>query len=642
VIPYVALSLITGLGGLSIAEVKGLALKGGGALLTVWAVTLVIVVLIPLAFPIWPSGSFFSTSLVEETKAPDFLRLFIPSNPFHSFANAIVPAVVVFCILIGVALIGLANKAVVLEPLSVLRDGLMRVAGMVAKLAPIGVFALMANSVGTIDVDDLARLQVFVVLQALFALVLGLWVVPALVAAVTPYNYRDIMRALRTPLITAFATGSSLVVLPMLIERCERLIAEAGTLTPDAEHDADSSVEVLIPTIFTFPSPGALLALSFILFGGWYIGSSVPLASYPILIAAGVPSLFGGTVLAVPFLLDLFRLPNDLFQVFLSVDVIGSRFGTLFSAMHYAAVGLIGATAMVGGLRLQWMPLARFALVSVVLIAAVLIGVRAFYTHVVVAPYTKDNALKGLTLLVDPQPATVYTEVPPELPRTNAGPTSLAEIMDRGSLRACYLPNAYPSAFYNTEDPPALVGFDIEMAHRFAARLGLPIEFIPADGGTDAAGLLNTGVCDVYMRTLPVSAARTQIFGLSSSVYRSAFGLIVKDHRRAEFDSWEKVRARGVSFRVAIDGSPNSLVRLRALLPKAELVPLYDMAEQAGLLESGGEEVDAIADLPKKVRPGPCSIPRTALLSRSRPYSSPSPTPSPAATMHCWRPSTPG
>ncbi len=168
-------------------------------------------------------------------------------------------------------------------------------------------FALIASTVGTIDIEDLARLQVYIVLYALVALALGLWVLPALITALTPLRYGDIVRALRTPLITAFATGSSLIVLPLLVEQCKRMIADAKTFDRLAQEHADSSIEVLIPTFYTFPHPGVLLALSFVLFAGWYIGMNVSVAAYPTLFFAGVPSLFGGTLLTIPFLLDLMR-----------------------------------------------------------------------------------------------------------------------------------------------------------------------------------------------------------------------------------------------------------------------------------------------------------------------------------------------
>ncbi|MHC4759048.1 MAG: cation:dicarboxylate symporter family transporter, partial [Planctomycetota bacterium] len=39
VIPYISVSLITGLGGLDYSEIKKLALKGGGILLLIWLLT---------------------------------------------------------------------------------------------------------------------------------------------------------------------------------------------------------------------------------------------------------------------------------------------------------------------------------------------------------------------------------------------------------------------------------------------------------------------------------------------------------------------------------------------------------------------------------------------------------------------------
>ena len=226
----------------------------------------------------------------------------------------------------------------------------------------------------------------------------------------------------------------------------------------ETQEDADAALKVLIPTAFTFPSPAVLLSLSFVLFGGWYVGMGLSADMYPILILVGVPSLFGGPVLTIPFLLDLVKLPSDLFQVFVSVDVINSRFGTLLAAMHYATVGLIGTSALVGGLRLSWARLVRVALIGSAMLVAVLFGLRAFYTYGVVAPYAKAEVLQSLQLLDRPQPAKVYDEVPPHLAQTVAKPANLGQIEGRGVLRVCFQPGEYPSAFYNKSDPPQLDG----------------------------------------------------------------------------------------------------------------------------------------------------------------------------------------
>jgi Na+/H+-dicarboxylate symporter/ABC-type amino acid transport substrate-binding protein len=596
VIPYISLSLITGIGGLSKNQVKAHALKGGSIYLLISAITLIIVLLIPISFPAWPSAAYFSTQQVEEPQMVDFLRLFIPSNPVHAYANALVPAIVVFSILIGIALIGLPKKGALIEPLNVLHEAMMKITSIVGKLSPLGVFALIAGAAGTFAVEDLARLQVYIVVYILIALTLSLILLPGIITVFTHFGYSEILKSLRTPLITAFATGSSLIVLPMLIEHCKQLVAGQMHRSIDRE-DVDASLETLIPASFTFPNPMGLLSLSFVLYAGWYIGSNVSLTAYPMLILTGVPSLFGSRLLAIPFLLDQLRLPNDLLQVFVSIDVITSRFGTMIAAMHFAAIGLIGTMTLSGQARLHWFRLLRVALVSVALIASVLLGVRAFYSYVVVAPYTKDDMLKRLHLLDSPQSARVYTKVPQIFEQAGGSPASLAQIRERGVLRVCYQPDEYPSAFFNTAEPPQLVGFDIEMAHRFARRLQLPLEFLPAETEDAAEDLLNRGNCDIYMRTLPVELPRSRRFELSSPVYESSLGLIVKDYQRDEFQSWEKIRELGDSLRIGVEDTPGSVSRLRMFTGTENIVPIQSMEQQLEMLESNGESVDAIADM---------------------------------------------
>lgn len=92
VIPYIVVSLIMGLGRLTLREVGLLAMRAGSILLVLWALILCVVLLMPFAFPQWESASFFSTSMVQEPLEFNLMSLYIPSNPFYSLANTIVPA----------------------------------------------------------------------------------------------------------------------------------------------------------------------------------------------------------------------------------------------------------------------------------------------------------------------------------------------------------------------------------------------------------------------------------------------------------------------------------------------------------------------------------------------------------------------
>jgi Na+/H+-dicarboxylate symporter len=598
VIPYITVSLITALGRLTIEDAKSLSLKAGGVLLVLWGICLAVVLLSTLAFPQWPSASFFSTSQVEEAKSIDFLQLYIPANPFYAMANAIVPAIVLFSVLIGLATIGINSKEALLKPLSAVADALMGVTEFVARLAPYGVFALTASAAGTIDLEEINRLQIYVVMYTSITLILGFWVLPALVSTVTPLGYGSIIRAFRGTLIAAFATGSLLVVLPMLAVDIKKLIEQKETEKNSFEEtEARSPVDVLIPVAYNFPNLGNVLTLIFVLFAGWFIGTSVPVSQFPVLSTAGIASLFGGPVLAIPFLLDLLELPQDLFQLYIAVDVLIVRFATVLAAMHLATIALIGTFSMLGKTRLRWLPLARFTGITIVLLAVTLGGIRMFYTHVIVAPYTKNQVLQGLQLLTDPQPAKVYTNVPTEHEFSGGGPTSLEEIKERGVLRVCFLRNDYPSAFFNSADPPQLVGFDIEMSHRFARNRKLALEFLPADDEMQAAQLLNTGSCDILMGSLPISAGRFERFAMSSPIYKSSVGLIVPDHLRDSFQTWDEVRNLGASLRLAIQDTPEARALAVALMPEAKLVPIKNEADNQRILESGAKGVDAIADM---------------------------------------------
>ena len=83
ILPYITVSLILGIGGLTFEQAKLLAKKAGILLLLFWGISFAMVLLLPLSFPHWESAAFFSTSSVQAPKSVDFLSLYIPSNPFY-------------------------------------------------------------------------------------------------------------------------------------------------------------------------------------------------------------------------------------------------------------------------------------------------------------------------------------------------------------------------------------------------------------------------------------------------------------------------------------------------------------------------------------------------------------------------------
>src|SRR5262249_59587163 len=72
VLPYVTISIISGLGALNVTQAWTLGRRVGLVLLLLWAIALAAVFLFPLMFPPHQSASFFSSTLLCEREAFDF------------------------------------------------------------------------------------------------------------------------------------------------------------------------------------------------------------------------------------------------------------------------------------------------------------------------------------------------------------------------------------------------------------------------------------------------------------------------------------------------------------------------------------------------------------------------------------------
>jgi len=119
VLPYITVSIIASLGSIRPAELRMLGLRAMAVIGGLWVVALSCAFLVPLTFPKVQNAWFFSSSLVERPPAFDFIGLYIPANPFNSLANNVVPAVVLFSVVLGVAVIGVERKQTLLDVLRV-------------------------------------------------------------------------------------------------------------------------------------------------------------------------------------------------------------------------------------------------------------------------------------------------------------------------------------------------------------------------------------------------------------------------------------------------------------------------------------------------------------------------------------------
>jgi len=577
ILPYMVVSLMLGIGSLSYEKAGKLAITGGIVLAASWVLAFAIVFLMPLAFPSIKGGSFFSTSLVEVAKV-DFIDLYIPVNPFSSLARTVVPAAAVFSVAFGIALIGVENKQSLLDILTATSKTLTRIAMMVVKVTPIGVFAIAANAAGTMTIDQFGRLQSYIIPFIVATLILTFWILPGLAAALTPFSYREILKSARDALTTGFVTGNLFITLPMLVENARKLFEDHRLKS----EDTDNYVEVLVPTSFNFPNIGKLLTLLFVLFAGWFVGKNIALTDYPGFAVLGLFTLFGGVDLALPFLLDQMQIPSDMYQLYVVTGVLNSWFATLLAVMNLFAFTLVAACAATGAVRINWLRIFSFAIISLVIFVAALLGTRFVLSELVSKEDLQRRTLMDSVIedlkTTDTKKAGSKDAVPQKSP--------LGSIIKRGKLRVGYHPENLPFSFVN--DKGDLVGFDVELMHVLASELKVELEFIPWTYETVFKNL-DQAKFDIAIGGLIVNPKRLAKANFSNPYMNMTTAVVVKDHRRNQFKSWRLIDKEPI-IRLGVVGERRA-ENVKTYLPNTEITLLETYN---GFFTDNPKRVDAL------------------------------------------------
>ncbi|MBL0713049.1 MAG: cation:dicarboxylase symporter family transporter [Desulfosarcina sp.] len=565
ILPYIFISLIHGLGGLTYEQARLIAKRAGALMLVFWAISFAFILLMPLSFPESISASFYSSSLVDIPPQIDFLSLYIPSNPFASLANNVVPAVVLFSILIGVSLIGVKEKSILLNGLSTISQSLVRVTGMIVKLTPFGVFAIAAAAAGTMSIEEFGRLQVYIISFNAAVLLLTFWILPMMLAPLTPFKYKDVVGLSRDALVTAFTTGNLFVVLTVLEENCKSVFQKY-----DLERDKTGTyIDVLVPVSFNFPNMGKLIMLLFVLFAVWFSGGALSLNQYPMFIFSGFLSFFGGVDVALPFMLDLMRLPQDMYQLYVVTGILNGRFATLLAAMNLIVFTMLATASLTGVMTINKKKLLTYIGLSLVMTFGVIGATRAYLSFAVSTVYEKDKLIANMQLLVHDAPKEVYRELPSVPAVIDPAEPILDRIRRTGVLRVGYHPDNLPYSYFNINDQ--LVGFDVDMALLLAEELGCKVVFYPFEFRHMNDQLAQNNY-DVIMSGIHMTTERLRKMHFSHPYMETTMAFVVRDHLRDAFVSPETIRA----IEKLTIGIPRSLSffshRLKLYLPNAKVV----------------------------------------------------------------------
>lgn len=531
VLPYIMFSLIVNIGRLSLETGKKIIKYGLIFLFLLLSLGMVYLLILPMAFPAWGSGSFYSSDFIQESESFDFVKLYIPANPFESLSDNIVPAVVLFSIFIGLGVMKLPKKEALLTPLDVLTDGLNQVNKMIIKITPIGVFSIAAGVISDLSWSDLSRLQGYLLIYLLAVILITFVVLPYIISIFTPYSSKTIFKITRSTLITIFATGKIIVVYPQLIENIKEILRTQDNVTQESQDEID----IIMPLAYPFPNLGTFMIFIFVPFAAWYTGEALNFTDYPIFLSSTLLSSFVAPITGLPFSLDLLKIPKETFQLFVVSTVLTDRIRVVLGAFHLISLTLLTIAAGGGFLQFKKRKFTQALIVISITSIVSIFGLNKLLGISMENIPSNHEIVDRFKLISQEQPYEVFEKSKRNPTKKWRGENTLSRIKRRNKIRIGYYKKSLPFSFLNKDS--LLVGYGIDLAHQLAKDLEVDIEFIPIKYGSLITELKEDHF-DIVMSDIFLSSRYAETIELSKPYLHVSLALLTKKEN-IDFDNFD-------------------------------------------------------------------------------------------------------
>jgi Na+/H+-dicarboxylate symporter len=224
IIPLILASLVAGI--VSLGDVRKLGRIGLKTFLYYAATTtLAVMVGLVLVNIIRPG---VGVQIVEEEvdlggrEIPSVLSIIrdiVPENLFGAMAEGKVLPIIFFSLLLGVAISSVGEKGRPLVGLfEAFNAAMMKITDWIMRLAPYGVFALMAHTIGTMGLAVIRPLLVYMTTVTIGLLIHACVTLPILLHLFGKYSPVKFIKDVLSAVATAFSTASSAATLPITMD----------------------------------------------------------------------------------------------------------------------------------------------------------------------------------------------------------------------------------------------------------------------------------------------------------------------------------------------------------------------------------------------------------------------------------------
>ena len=369
-VPLVLSSLITGVASLS--DLKKLS-RIGGKTITIYIVTTAVSVTIGLisvnilqpgdtvpddmkvklqeTYQSAASGKLEAADQVKERRPLQPVVDMVPSNFFSSASNNRNMLQVVFvAIIIGIALIQIPKQKAkpVLEFMEGINDLVIKLVDNIMFFAPIGVFALIADTITSVAGNDLNN--VLELLGALgfymLAVIIGLiiqmgFTYTAVLKIFSKMSLKKFYKGIAPAQLLAFSTSSSGATLPVTMERCEDELGvseevSSFVLPLGATINMDgTALYQAVAAVFIAQTLGMDLTL----------GAQLTIVLTAVLASIGTAAVPGAGIIMLIIILEAIGVPSAGIALILGVDRILDMMRTVTNVTGDASVAVAVASS---------------------------------------------------------------------------------------------------------------------------------------------------------------------------------------------------------------------------------------------------------------------------------------------------------
>lgn len=526
ILPYLVSAIIHGVGQFQATKAKEILKKGIIFIAIAWLINILMIYLTAFVFP-QVTGEQIGKYTAQPPASLNLAELLIPENIFYALSHNIVPAIVIFSLLIGIALINLQQKQVLMDLFEVLVSALTRITLWIAKITPFGTFLIIAHQVGTMDLATVGQIGSYLLLYLLTLSLITFWIFPRLTQSLTHLSAYAWLKDLFPILLLAYTTNTVIVCLPYIIQLLER--------ETRFSEEAQRQNQGIVAIVFNLPFASLFITI-FIFFVALIFHSPLSIsAQLQLFFTTFLTSLgaigIGSWINSLTFLLDTLGLPLDAIDLYLVTLPFTSGMQSMLSAMEIASVSLFITLACQKRILFRGFKIFKSVLTTTLPIVAVYSCIKIFGIFPKIETET-------LTICDSSLRQDVFVTLQPETNTIAPQEDSLERIIRTKTLRVGYNPSVVPFCFYNSKGE--LVGYDMAFAYELAHDLACKLELVPLDY-CNATQQVQEGLFDIGMSAISITEERLKEAAFTTPYLQPNLVLVVKDKKRKEFTSYAEI-----------------------------------------------------------------------------------------------------